>query len=178
MQIKGKKIILQLSSLVIILVLIFAVILPLSSKLKQVAKNVEDQRVTLEITQKKAQNTASLISDYDKIKSYQQEISKFFINKKDQLDFLTSLENTAQENNLTQVLTLEEVGKIEQIKDLPLSIVLTGNYLDIIKYLAEIEALNYYISIESINLSKQSSSTAALNNVTATIESKTYWQEL
>jgi len=175
MQITRKSYIFLLSGLVIIILAVYLIILPLAGSITSLSKDVYDQKITLEMLKKRSENVANLMTDYSQLKAYEQLLNKFFINKNDQLNFLTSLENTATKNKLTQELVLQEIGQINKIKEAPLEIVLTGSFTDIVKYLSEIESMDYYLVIDSIDFSKSGNLSGGL---TATIESKTYWQEL
>lgn len=121
----------------------------------------------------------------NKIREEEAKLSSIFIKKDQELEFITSLENAAQANNLEQQIKLQPINKetTALIQSAPMQISLKGSFRDILQYLQSLEKLSYYININSINLNnpttkKEAATAQKATSITinAEITALTYWE--
>ncbi|OGF27885.1 hypothetical protein A2303_05965 [Candidatus Falkowbacteria bacterium RIFOXYB2_FULL_47_14] len=148
--------------------------------------------------EKQADTAQSLSVLGEKLKTVEPQMEKLdfiFINKNRELEFITTLEEAAGKNNVTQKINLTPpTGQKKDVYDkTALSIDAQGSFADIMNYLAELEALNYYFNINQLDLNYQTSDSpvrrvtiesgdentknpAVAGNVSLRISGETYWQ--
>jgi len=78
-------------------------------------------------------------------------LSRHLFRKGDELKLITYLESMALVNNLTQTINSSNIDKIADNKVL-LSLNLTGDYDNILKYLVDLESSDYLLNIEKFQL--------------------------
>lgn len=94
----------------------------------------------------------------DKLKKIEPELSKLdriFISQNRELEFITILEAMAEKNGVEQKINLNiAAAKTEQnYKKIPLELNLRGNFPNLIRYLADLEASSYYANIRLLEIS-------------------------
>jgi len=147
------------------------VISPSIVKIKSYNADIHDKRVTLEILQKQKAQIDTLEREYKKIQEDTKQISQVFIFRERTLDFISLMENIASEYQISQEISLEELGKSGgDIQKLTLQLNLKGDFINLIKYINKIETLDYYIDINSLNFFRQEGS------VSLNVVSSTYWK--
>jgi len=124
------------------------------------------------------------------ISVYLDIFEKIFINSNRELEFITTLEGIANENNIAQKINLDlSLAQNEQIyKKIPLDLNLRGEFKNLIEYLTDLESLNYYLNINLLEFSTTQSSGGVvlpvrsgkneqpIGNVNLRILADTYWQ--
>lgn len=173
----NKKTLIWIGSTALVLIAIAAFLLiPFIQDISGLTKQNYDKRVRLAIVKKQSSNISVMKRDYNKIQDDIKKISQVFIPKKETINFITNLENMAAQDNLTQKIQLQgiKISDLEQttteVKELPLQLTLSGDFNSIMKYLNQIEALNYYINFSKLNF------TGSGTSVNLTISGLTYWQ--
>ncbi|MEA3464126.1 MAG: hypothetical protein U9R14_03565 [Patescibacteria group bacterium] len=151
-----KKISISLVVFILIIgCLVYFIIIPTIGSIKAIGQNIENQRIDLEKKYIKGQNLRQLTKNLKKIEPQLVVLDQIFINQDYELEFIIAMEELANQNNVSQKINLDTSRVIEgngrQI--LPLNLFLQGNYTDIINYLTSLETLNYYININSLELS-------------------------
>ncbi len=94
-------------------------------------------------------NNYKLREKKDKVET----LNKGFINPKEVLKFITSLEDIATNNNINQEMNLSEMeveNNVYQKKNI--NIITKGMASDQLNYLKELENLNYYLNIKSLEI--------------------------
>jgi Tfp pilus assembly protein PilO len=166
-----------------VIVLVF-IIIPTVNRIKTLNTEIYNQRLDIETRYLLSHGPERNIN-IAKIKDDEEKLSSLFIKNGSELEFITSIENAAQANNLTQQIRLQPANaKItETIESVPMSVSLRGNFADILKYIQSLEKLNYYINISSINLNNPAAKKeiAEPNTTTpmaldAEISALTYWE--
>ncbi|MCZ2846003.1 MAG: type 4a pilus biogenesis protein PilO, partial [Candidatus Bathyarchaeota archaeon] len=145
---------------------------PLRGSLTELKEEVENKRITLEITKRKAENLSALQEDYKTIEAKKQALENMIISQANQLKLFQDLEDLAQKNNIEQNFSLETPEKEASPQEVKININLEGNYLKILGYLAGLEAFDYYVKVFSIRFTSSEYKGGAF----VTIEAKTYWQ--
>jgi len=133
--------------------IIYLVIAWTIKDIKDLNLSIIAQKIDLEKQADKANNVSML---GDKLKQITPQLEKFdniFINKNRELEFITSLEELASKNNVEQKINL---GALSEEKKDPygktnLSLDVQGDFLNIMNYLTEIEALDYYFNINTLD---------------------------
>ncbi|MBU0963476.1 type 4a pilus biogenesis protein PilO [Patescibacteria group bacterium] len=142
----------------IIGVLIIAIIIfglfPLYSSINLLDEKIYDKRVKLAIYEQQRQNIESTRDDYFQIKSDADTIAKVFIDKNNFLNLISTLENLATDNQVTQNINLN-ISSQSDIKD-KISITLNtkGNWQNFSKYLVNIENLDFYVNIYDLSINR------------------------
>lgn len=167
-----KKIIILVSlASALFLIILFLVILPLTKRITNENKNIYDNRVALEIANQQKSDTATTQKNYDKIIKDLDELDKIFIKDKTALQFIDALEKTADAAGVTQEINLSDKKEmVGSFKKVPISLTITGDYRNIIKYLSQLETLDYYISFNLLNFS------SLQNETVLRVDGTTYWK--
>ena len=79
------------------------------------------------------------------------DLSRHLFRNGEELKLITYLENMAMINNLAQTISNSNIDKITDNK-IVLSLNLTGDYDDILKYLVDLESSEYLLNIEKLQL--------------------------
>ena len=89
-----------------------------------------------------------------------------------ELSLITRLEELAQENNLLQSLNLSQNNNdySENIRSVNLNIELTGDFEDIVSYLNQLSKINFYLTVDSLNLK-----VSPEDKVIAKLLTNSYW---
>ena len=159
----NKKLLIIFSLLVLAsLGLLWWLILPAASAIGQNANQIHEQREKLDKLLRQGQSIKENQKHTQTIKSEINILQEAWLNSGDELEFITDLESAAEKNNLQQVITFDNIKAIEKngIKVIPLELQLSGSLENILIYLAQIEAFDYYINFQNIELTKQGEETS------------------
>lgn len=173
---------------VIILSLIYFIVIPTIKEIKTMGDSIEAQREDLENKYIKGQSLKKLTENLNKIEPKLELLNQIFINKNRELEFITSLENKANKNQISQKINLGNPEKTENknFQKTNLQLFTKGGFIKQLQYLKDLEQLNYYINIKLLELSpaaggepvktnSQGLPTAETNNLNMYIEANTYW---
>lgn len=183
---KNKIIAILACFLSVVFVLVYSIIVPTVRQIKEMRKNIEAQREDLEKKYIKGQSLRQLTENLIKIEPELKLLDQIFINQNRELEFITSIENQASKNRVSQKINLSEPQKYENwnFQKAGLQIYAKAGFIDLVKYLNGIEHLNYYINVQTLELfpaseeqpkigAKQSPS--GIKNLNMYIEADTYW---
>jgi Tfp pilus assembly protein PilO len=135
----------------IILLIVLGIIVPTA----QYIKHLNDETTTLKnYLEKKYETTANLRSSIKKIEEIKMavnEYSQYFFKSGDELSLITALENIAAKNKVTQKI---ENSNLDQKASglIKVSLSVNGEYEKTLKYLSDLEKLNYFINVERLQL--------------------------
>ncbi|EKE14284.1 MAG: hypothetical protein ACD_12C00591G0004 [uncultured bacterium] len=180
---KRKKIILLGLSVIIITALVILVILPTYNDVVKLKKDEYNKQVELKSILEEDISPAYSQKEFEELQQKTDIINQVFVKNEDTLSFITTLENIAENNHLEQTFSLPpeiDTGDNE-IKEIPLTFTLKGTFADFIRYLQNIESENFYLNIESFNLStagtvKTEETESAPADINITLSTKSYWQ--
>ncbi|MBI4779234.1 hypothetical protein HY797_02165 [Candidatus Falkowbacteria bacterium] len=176
--------------LLVILFLICFIVVPTIKEIKAMGSAIEAQREDLEKKYIKGQSLRRLTEDLSKIEPKLQLLDQIFINKNRELEFITSLENEANKNQISQKINLSAPEKAENqnFQKTNLQLFTKGGFSKQLQYLLDIENLSYYINVKLLELSltadgeknKTDGQDAAApsgetNNLNMYIGADTYW---
>jgi len=169
--------------LVAVFLLLFFLILPTINDIKAIESEITIQMVELEKKYQRGQSLKKLAEHLKMIETQLDKLDQVFIDKEDQLLFITTLENIADASQVTQKINLiaePEMEKGENYQKLPLQIFTQGDFVSQLKYLINLESLNYYINIKSLELNSAPSAGNGQNigqgNINMFIIADTYWR--
>jgi Tfp pilus assembly protein PilO len=161
-----KKTLITLSIFSIVtMAIIFGIIFPTFKYIQNLEEETGQLREYLE---KKYENTRTIRTSKKKIDEIESIVShypNFLFYRGDELKLITSLENLANSNKVTQKIDNSNLDKFGDYINLSLTI--NGDYQNILKYLAALESGNYYFTITNLQLS--SAFSPQNNNANATI---------
>jgi len=155
------------SLLIIILSLIYFIVIPTVKEIKAIGNNIEAQREDLEKKYIKGQSLRQLTENLKKIEPKLELLNQIFINKNRELEFITSLENEAGKNQVNQEISLDspQATENQDFQKINLQLSTKGTFIKQLKYLMDLESLNYYINIKLLELSSSPSNEQAVPNI-------------
>lgn len=166
-----KKMYITLSVVIVILAAAgIGVIYPYYGKISTLKKEMYDARLQLAIFQQQRDNAEATRQDYNRIKNDIENISKIFINKDKVIDFISSLESIAGRRNVRQTINLDTTTQDSTDGTLDMKISVDGSWADCLQYLADLERLDYYLSISELN------ATGEANNINLALTAQAFTQ--
>lgn len=175
---------------IVILSLIYFIVVPTVQEIKTMGDSIEAQREDLEKKYIKGQSLKKLTENLNKIEPKLELLDQIFINKNRELEFITSLENKANKNQVSQKINLSAPEKTENqnFQKTNLQLFTKGVFIKQLQYLADLEQLNYYINVKILELSPAAGgeparadshgllpSSAETNSLNMYVEADTYW---
>lgn len=176
--------------LAIILLLIYFIVIPTIKEIKVIGQTIEAQREDLEKKYIKGQSLRQSTENLSKIEPKLELLDQIFINRNRELEFITSLENKANKNQISQKINLSAPQKAENqnFQKTNLQLFTKGGFIKQLQYLLDLEHLNYYINIKLLELSpatggekaetniqETSPASEKTNNLNMFIGADTYW---
>lgn len=155
MGIKRKIVITILIFIAITALIVYLIILPTVKQIRAISDAVYIERVDLEKKYQRGQLLRKTIEDFEKIRPKKDKLSSVFIMEGNELEFITALEQIAISHGIEQSLRLQPIDSSQDSKyyyPLPLSISIDGEFTKILKYLKNLEQLNFYVNISSISI--------------------------
>jgi Tfp pilus assembly protein PilO len=139
----------------IVVAAIIGIIYPSFTKIVSLKNEIYDQRIQLAVYEQQRSNAAETRKDYNKIKNDTNNISKIFISKDQILNFISSLENIATNHSLKQTISIDTTTvQDNSSKNTELTISTDGAWEQQLAYLADLERLDYYVSINDLAITK------------------------
>jgi len=154
--------------------LLYFVIMPAVSDIKDLKRKIIDQKIELEQRVARGANAKQVNENLNKIEPQLQKFEQIFVNQGRDLEFITALEGIADKNNVEQKIGLGQPTGQENktYKKIPLELTASGKYDDLLNYLADLESSNYYLNINFLEFG--GSQSAAANSLK--ISADTYWK--
>lgn len=151
----------------VVLIIILGVIRPAVMHIISIDRDTYDLRVYLKKRYERTLNLRSSLQKMDKIK---EEIGLFpahIFHATDDLKLITLLEDIAAKNKVSQKITASNFDNKTQ-QQLDVSLLVTGDYSNILKYLVDLENSDYFINERQLQMSMifdpaTRSETASLN---------------
>lgn len=161
----NRKYILIFSGLVIFcIVLLWGVILPTLTDIKSYNNQIDQEKIKLSKLLKQGQSVVENKKNLKQLKSEINILDTAWLKTGDELIFITDLENIAEKNNLEQNIVFDNTkitaltGSTD-IKTIPIELKINGQMNDIMHYINQLEALDYYINLTKIDLHSQNNNT-------------------
>lgn len=172
----------------------FGIMLP-AQKMTTMKRQIETERANLEKNYERVSNLRQISEKLRLVEPQLAKLDDVFIKKEAALDFITSLEKVADNVGVSQKINLAgftggNVGAKSTTKSdtVPIQLSSGGSFYREMLYLANLEALNYYINVKNLEISNSSyrGDTLSSNNgvesgssdsiVGIQILADTYWQ--
>lgn len=152
---KNKIIVSMTGFILIIFSLLYFIVIPTVKDIKAMGNEIEEQRIDLEKKYIKGQSLRQLTENLKKIEPKLELLDKVFVNQNRELEFITSLENEASKNQVSQKINLGPAQATENknFRKINLQLLVSGGFVGQLKYLMDLESLSYYINIKSLELS-------------------------
>ncbi len=184
------KIIASLSGFILIFFcLIYFIVIPTIKDIRAMDNDIEEQRIDLEKKYIKGYSLKQLTENLKKIQPKLSQLDQIFINKNDELKFITTLENEADQAGVIQKINLNppQAADSQKFQKNNLQLSTKGGFHQQLKYLQNLESLSYYInvySIEFISANKPEAAAAGQaplsspneTSVNMLISADTYWE--
>jgi len=169
---------------IFIFVVVYFIIFPSIRDIKTIRDEIETQRVDLERKYVKGQSLRQLSEKLKKAEEKIYILDQVFIGKEDGLKFVTTLEDIAGKNGVNQKINLLPSIAVDNSYSqlVPLQLFPQGTFNQLLKYLVDLESLNYYINIRSLDFSSGpravvSGEGESPGNVSLFIVADTYWRD-
>ncbi len=166
-----------------------------ANKIIELKKQINIQYAKLDKLYKQGKLIKKIKLEFDKIKPEIALLDNALLRQGDELVLITTLEDVASKYNLEQYISMGELpqNNIKDITRIPITVTLNGNFVDVIKYIKELEEQPFYINWQDINIvssvqisgDKQKGRTAGAGvfgddalkpgNVKVIISGNTYW---
>lgn len=146
-----KKIIFRVSALsALALIIIFGVFVPALGYIKKTAD--ESYKLRMFMEQKYEQSLRSRITrkKLAEIKTVATNFYPYLFKSGDELKLITFLEALSAKHNIVQTITNSTLDKAGNNLLVSVSMNVTGNYNDVLKHIAEMEASDYFIYINQM----------------------------
>ncbi|MFH1838493.1 MAG: hypothetical protein ABH808_03305 [Candidatus Kuenenbacteria bacterium] len=129
--------------------ILFYIIFPTINEIKKINQYLYQEQKDLEIKFQTGEKIRETRQDFLKVKPYFSQFNNIYLTEDKKIEFFTILEKTAQKHNLKLDLNLLPTESHEIIS---LEFDLEGEYFDFLKYLIDLEKLDYYINFNKISI--------------------------
>jgi len=134
-----------------VIIVIAAIIWPTVTYIKNLSQETLELKTYMEKRYESVQHTKYAKQKIQEIKNEVMESSGLLYESNKQLQLITALENVATRNNMTQ--KIEGLNPDETTHQLMISLNASGSYLDSLRYLSDIEKINYFLQINKLTFS-------------------------
>ncbi|MBU0707383.1 type 4a pilus biogenesis protein PilO [Patescibacteria group bacterium] len=184
METLNKKSVLYISIALLVLTgLVVFVVIPMQYSINDLNDQLNEKRLDLAMAQQQSTHSSQQENEPE-LQPMNDKLDDYFVSKNQFLEFVSSLENIAQENNIGINITINEFSDTDPLFDHPLSLSLTGSYNNLINYIIDLESMDYYFNYNTINISSAISlkeesmfKHAQSSTIKADITGTTYWRQ-
>lgn len=133
------------------------VIWPSIKEIRLMSQTIYQQYESLEEKRQRGQDIRRARTEYEELRVHLPTIRRLALEPKEELRFITALEELADQHSVTETLMLKLEGrKTFQAYDvLPLEIVVRGPYRDVLRYIAALRTLPMVTSLTSVSIVSQ-----------------------
>lgn len=130
------------------------VYLPYQKKNASALNKLNEKRVDLTLLTEQVQKIGTT-DNTNELAEADETVNSYFLDKADILTFISNLENIAQKNSVDITINLNEFPSTntDEIIEQPISLEVIGQYSQIISFLTELEAQDYYLAFQQFNVS-------------------------
>lgn len=135
---------------IIIVILLLSIIFPLVNNIKRLAAEFDQKNNLLASYKEKAESyLGQLRSDYFKLAPEISKINDSFVSPEKVIDSILAVERAAALTN-----NYQEIKEVKEDGALSFQVSLWGSFPNLIKFLARIENLNYFVDSESLQITR------------------------
>ena len=139
---------------IITLIIIGAIIYPAIQAIKKANDDTYALRVFLEKKQQRTTRLRSSLKKMREIKLAAIHYPEHIFVHGDELRLITALEMIATQRNISQKIVHSNLDTVTNGKNLTLSLIVSGDYPNIVSYLSEIESLAYFLTIKQLQFTQ------------------------
>jgi Tfp pilus assembly protein PilO len=164
-----------------VVAIVFFAIIPAVKDIKKIKYDIQAERMDLEEKYLKGQSLRNLSEKLKKVEEKTDQLNNVFIDKKENFQFITNLENLAERNKVSQKINLSKfANETDVYETVPVKISAQGAVGNILSYIRDLENLDYYMNIFNLELTALGNSTAGpgeqfVKNANLLISADTYW---
>ena len=151
-----KTLLIIIAQLVVTGLILGFFVVPSARDIMTLQRDIADKREQLENLRKSGKSYKTIIEDYEYIKSDLPQLEAVTLKRGQELEFITSIEESASETQLTHELifdtTLLQGETNKDFQEIPITINLTGQFENMLVFLERIETKDYYLNITSLRL--------------------------
>lgn len=155
------------------LALLAFVTYPSLTEIKSLNTTIDAERIELEAQYLRGQNLKQTLKTYQEVKPNVGELDHIYLKHGQELAFITALENTADSTHVNQQLKLN-APSAQNPNEQPIELTLTGELPNIINYLAGLEALDYYVNINTVRLGLPQSTSGSSGKLNVLLTATTF----
>lgn len=149
-----KRIIITLAILFLCIIgIIFGLIIPAVRYIRSADNSTYNLRLYLERRHERSISFRTAVQRYEKVKNQITDFDAYIFHNGQELELITSLENTAQKNKVKQQIINSNLDKPANQK-ITISLAVSGDYHDVLNYLVDIERLKVYLTVNRLQLAK------------------------
>jgi len=138
---------------------------PSINVIKTLSDQIFKQRVELEELYERGQVLKQTLKEYEEIKPIIPTLNQIYLMKGNELEFITTVEKAAADSGVTHDLKLATTDPKKNTNQLQYQLQVNGDLIKFIRYLAELESLNFYVNINTIRLSSPAGSGIQSNQI-------------
>ena len=160
------KIIITVFSLsVLVLIILILVILPSAQKIKEITEETYNLRSYMEKKYTESLQSKLTKNKLEEIKTESKDFSKYLFTKNHTLELIQLLENLATKNKITQSMGSTNLDSILPDSNININLNINGEYKNVLKYINDLESLDYFINITTLRLSPGYDKTGQIKNM-------------
>jgi len=157
---KKKIVIISSISIIILTLFVLFIIKPVILKLENSSGTILGKKAELESLTQKETVLPRQEKELENLKDKLPKILRAIPAQDEVINFIIDLEQIAHKNNITQSINIKEETarsekKEEGLKESVFKLTLAGSFPDIINYIINLENLEYYADINSLNITHQ-----------------------
>lgn len=167
---KKKLVIISSVSIIILTLFVLFIIKPVILKLENLSGTILGKKAELESLTQEKTVLPRQEKELGNLKDELPKILRAIPTQDEVINFIIDLEQIAHKNNITQSINIKEgtakaEKKEEELKGSVFKLTLAGSFPDIINYIINLENLEYYAGINSLNITHQVSAPETVSEV-------------
>lgn len=157
-----KKIVILISLITILLsVIILAILVPTVSDINKTAEDISSLKMMLEKKYNIAKSMQRTRKEIEKIEMLSANYNSYFFQLGDELRLITDLEDIANNNHVQQKIENPNWPNTAD-HDITIRLSVSGEYLQLLNYMNELEKTHYFFNIGELHLTPSSGSNPKL----------------
>lgn len=132
------------------------IIYPALTEISQVNTDITMEREKLERKLALGLNIKRIIQDLETIEEPAKRLDDIFIDRGKEIAFINDLELIASRHGIGMEISSDFIGSeiAVGITQVEIQMILTGNYIQILSFMSELESLNSYFNLKTVTFSK------------------------
>jgi|GEM_PF-2799962 Tfp pilus assembly protein PilO len=161
---RKKQGIIIITTVVVLLIVVAVIIYPTVNNIIKMNRQIVFERMNLELKLAAGLNITKTKAELTKIDQYADDIDSILIETGQEIEFVQLLENLAIQNGIHFDIQSDfiGVGSNKLYTKIPLNLIITGNYTNIVKYISDLESLPNYLNIEMLTAIKAPNATEGI----------------